>query len=162
MDQMFIQCLLHADKNALLLRFNHGKARARMIRHATKELQICLYCLKFFIKQRQFKFWNFVSRSVMSKKKAGNGRDEAGHQTTCILEFAAKINGSFSTIKQRKWNSSMLICWVADQMSPWTPPLAPPLCRQSMLQLLLLSSGFGFLECLYKSRAQHLCDAHWV
>ncbi len=49
---------------------------------------------------------------------------DAEHQTrrmTRILEFTAKINASFSTIKQRKWNGSILIFGVAprvdDQMS---------------------------------------------
>ncbi len=43
MDRMFIQCLIRANKNALMLRLNWGKAGARMIHHATKELQNCIY-----------------------------------------------------------------------------------------------------------------------
>ncbi len=44
---------------------------------------------------------------------------DAEHQTrhTHILEFEAKINAYFSTIKQRKWNRSILIFGVADPMS---------------------------------------------
>ncbi len=51
MDRMFIQYLLHVNKNALLLRLIWGKAGARMIRHAYKKLQNGIYRLKFVIKQ---------------------------------------------------------------------------------------------------------------
>ncbi len=55
---------------------------------------------------------------------------DVAHQTRHVLEFEAKINASFSTIKQRKLNSSILnfgvAPGVANQMSgvsspPWTP-----------------------------------------
>ncbi len=61
MDWMFIQCLFHANKNTLLLRLNWGKTGVHMNRHATKELQNCIYRLTFLIKLTEFELWDFVS-----------------------------------------------------------------------------------------------------
>ncbi len=44
-------------------------------------------------------------------------KHNAEHQTCHILAFKAKINASFSTIKQRKWNHSILITGVAPGMA---------------------------------------------
>ncbi len=108
MDRMFIQCLLHANKNALLLHLNLGKAGARMIHHAAKKLHNCIYRLKFLINLTEI-----VSQLVVCvlsalqcfslNKNECVARERVYERLEMNEMFKAKINTYFSTIKQIKW-----------------------------------------------------------
>ncbi len=98
------------------------------------------------------------------------------HHMTRILEFAAQINYFFSTIKQRKLNSSIFIFGVAprvaDQMSGVSSatldnPLAPPLatmCHGSAAQNMHSHKcdhvNFFYSHTLNFGRSLEPC--HWI
>ncbi len=54
-----------------------------------------------------------VRECVCERLEMDVTKRDAEHQTRHILEFEAKINAYFSTIKQRKLNRSILIFGVA-------------------------------------------------
>ncbi len=121
MDQMFIQCLLHADKNALLLRLNWGKARARMIKptkssktvfivwnsHKTNRVWMLRLC---------FLLWCQSARCKCERLGMDAMKRDAEHKTHCMTYFSVRL------YKENKIVSYSFLGWpIRCQGPPWTP-----------------------------------------